>query len=911
MSIFKPTRNADFLRSRTLFFVVVLVLHLIWSIVAILDVSSRDTRRTPSHVSVAAYNLATQLICFCTISLIVYYDTRNINMNANAPRAWLSHTFFEIAVYILLTILQLAGALAYSALSPTFKCGDAVGASGCVSAFRAILVGCWTVTIIYVAFTCWFTTSVVLVARRDPAVWTSRSKTYDWEAAYGKPPSLLDDEAGGRRGASPLEVVLGPPSEKGTNKSTDGKKQATTTMQSGHQFIMFPFPSASSSSNQNSANSQQPPSRPEAKRSRTWNDYFPTRWTGPRPRLESTPHLPIQSLPPPTPFDTIPPVPALPTEPVPALVKSNHGHGGGSSIGNGSEMKVNMSTPIMEHDHEHEHEREHERERERERYFEQDLQRQMQQSPVAHSASSHHSHSRDHNRTPTNRDNRERANPSPVPDLDMNQMPVSPLDVHLNEQPKGVPEDISLSGTPYSGFRPLSIVQSLWSHRRSQTYPQAGQDHHGYFHHHRPPPPVPPIPEQYRQQASSSVQAQGQAQQKDGRKGILSIRPLKLGRGRVSVDKTMIGMPKAITLTVNGPAIDGASSVDEEDEDEEEDREDAYVGMTMTAAEATFRNWWSPEQSFALPSPSLGLPASVRSHSRGMSLDSGINNNNGVNGGVVITSPHTSYSASKYSSGLKSIGLGANGRFSVDEMGRLPSLPPRSPLGGVLEEERSATPSVQGSRKDEINVRAPAGAGSTSAKGSNGAGTRDIKGRGAEYDPNYLFPVANTISSVASRSSRYSTGAVTIPPTPPPKDKWRLPPVDLDLHPVPVPVVSVPPVVNSAPPPTSYHASTLPADLSKYNQQSQLSREPSQSSSSKKTQKQQQSPLSREPSQSHSSSSKQTQKQSQQQQQQQQQRSTPPLVRSYSARTQQTYVDSSGGEQRHPERRVRSPTGYI
>lgn len=68
MSFFKPTRNADFLRSRTLFFgtnyhvrlvaqhaniliflVVAIVLHLIWAIVAVLDVSSTDTRRTASH----------------------------------------------------------------------------------------------------------------------------------------------------------------------------------------------------------------------------------------------------------------------------------------------------------------------------------------------------------------------------------------------------------------------------------------------------------------------------------------------------------------------------------------------------------------------------------------------------------------------------------------------------------------------------------------------------------------------------------------------------------------------------------------------------------------------------------------------------------------------------------------------
>lgn len=42
---------------------------------------------------------------------------------------------------------------------------------------------------------------------------------------------------------------------------------------------------------------------------RTW--VIPALRQGPRPRLESTPHLPIQSLPPATPFGQVPPVPEI------------------------------------------------------------------------------------------------------------------------------------------------------------------------------------------------------------------------------------------------------------------------------------------------------------------------------------------------------------------------------------------------------------------------------------------------------------------------------------------------------------------------------------------------------------------------------------------------------------------------
>jgi hypothetical protein len=262
MSFFKPTRNADFLRSRTLFFVAVLVLHFIWSIVAALDVSSQDTRRTLSRVVVASYNLGIQVLSFAIISFIVYIDSKDLDKSC-----WFSHTFFEIAVYSWISLLQLAGALAYSALSPTFECGTELGGASCSAAIRAILVGSWTISLLYIMFTLWFTTSVFVAAKRDSTVWRTRSNAYDWQAGQTERQSAL------MLPPSPIDLLN---AEKKGTSSTDTKPR------------------------------------------KTW--VLPIRRQTPRPRLESTPHLPIQNLPPMTPFEPVPPIPAhlaLPRQSIP------------------------------------------------------------------------------------------------------------------------------------------------------------------------------------------------------------------------------------------------------------------------------------------------------------------------------------------------------------------------------------------------------------------------------------------------------------------------------------------------------------------------------------------------------------------------------------------------------------------
>lgn len=110
-------------------------------------------------------------------------------------------------------------------------------------------MGNWTITILYLMFVGWFTTSVVLAAKRDPTVWRSRSRTFDWEAD-GQPRLITP--------SSPLDII--------------GVEKTQTTSVS--------------------------------KPRKTW--VLPLARQGPRPRVESTPHLPIQNLPPPTPFEPVP-----------------------------------------------------------------------------------------------------------------------------------------------------------------------------------------------------------------------------------------------------------------------------------------------------------------------------------------------------------------------------------------------------------------------------------------------------------------------------------------------------------------------------------------------------------------------------------------------------------------------------
>jgi hypothetical protein len=51
---------------------------------------------------VASYNLGIQVLSFAIISFIVYIDSKDLDKSC-----WFSHTFFEIAVYSWISLLQL------------------------------------------------------------------------------------------------------------------------------------------------------------------------------------------------------------------------------------------------------------------------------------------------------------------------------------------------------------------------------------------------------------------------------------------------------------------------------------------------------------------------------------------------------------------------------------------------------------------------------------------------------------------------------------------------------------------------------------------------------------------------------------------------------------------------------------
>jgi len=57
---------------------------------------------TLKTVGIASYNLVIQPLSFIAIALIWYNDTKDVDKNS-----WFSHTFFEIAVYSLISIVQL------------------------------------------------------------------------------------------------------------------------------------------------------------------------------------------------------------------------------------------------------------------------------------------------------------------------------------------------------------------------------------------------------------------------------------------------------------------------------------------------------------------------------------------------------------------------------------------------------------------------------------------------------------------------------------------------------------------------------------------------------------------------------------------------------------------------------------
>ncbi|KAG8836539.1 hypothetical protein FRB91_008589, partial [Serendipita sp. 411] len=394
---------------------------------------------------------------------------------------WFSHVLYETYLYVVLALCQFAGALAYSALSPKFECATSVGAT-CSPASRAILVGCWAIALLYVGYSLWFTFLVVRTSKRDPTVWSRRFKSFDWDGSrssgtmsghgHGQHDALISP-------ASPLGLLT-----KGGGGGGGGEKKGISTIVMPTPPETAEIPTASSVS------------VPAPRKNSTWM-MFPTRASRPRPRLESTPHLPIQNLPPPTPYTA---VPASASAPAIGMATANATLTLQSQSPPPPLMSATSSIPPVP-----------------------PLPLQYQYQP-----------------------HQQQQQVQQVQQMQYQQDGLlSP--VHLSPVPQDVPEDISLSGTP-AALRPVSLAQSL---------------------------------------------AQKQRQM------IMSIKPLRLGLGRsggrASIDKTMIGQPKAfvdpmgVTTRRHHSFDDDYSSV----------AESKYMSMTMTAAEATFNHWWRPESSFA------------------------------------------------------------------------------------------------------------------------------------------------------------------------------------------------------------------------------------------------------------------------------------------------------------------------
>ncbi|KAG8773378.1 hypothetical protein FRC16_005396, partial [Serendipita sp. 398] len=488
---------------------VALVLHLVWSIVAALDVSSTDTRRTSSHLEIAIYNLLIQLVSLCAITSILLFDSKSTSSKSH----WFSHVLYETYLYVVLALCQFAGALAYSALSPKFECATSVGAT-CSPASRAILVGCWAIALLCkcttalsshacmhafndrlwyyanltsdVGFSLWFTFLVVRTSQRDPTVWSSRFKSFDWDGSrrgsgtmsghgHGQHDALISP-------ASPLGLLA-----KGGGGGGGGEKKGISTIVMPTPPETAEIPTASSVS------------VPAPRKNSTWM-MFPTRASRPRPRLESTPHLPIQNLPPPTPYTA---VPASASAPAIGMATANATLTLQSQSPPPPLMSATSSIPPVP-----------------------PLPLQYQYQP-----------------------HQQQQQVQQVQQVQQMQYQQDGLlsPVHLSPVPQDVPEDISLSGTP-AALRPVSLAQSL---------------------------------------------AQKQRQM------IMSIKPLRLGLGRsggrASIDKTMIGQPKAFVDPM-GAATRRHHSFDD---DYSSVAESKYMSMTMTAAEATFNHWWRPESSFA------------------------------------------------------------------------------------------------------------------------------------------------------------------------------------------------------------------------------------------------------------------------------------------------------------------------
>ncbi|KAG8808054.1 hypothetical protein FRC19_006149 [Serendipita sp. 401] len=477
-----------------------------------------------------------------------------------------------------------------------------------------------------VGYSLWFTFLVVRTSKRDPTVWSRRFKSFDWDGSrssgtmsghgHGQHDALISP-------ASPLGLLT-----KGGGGGGGGEKKGISTIVMPTPPETAEIPTASSVS------------VPAPRKNSTWM-MFPTRASRPRPRLESTPHLPIQNLPPPTPYTA---VPASASAPAIGMATANATLTLQSQSPPPPLMSATSSIPPVP-----------------------PLPLQYQYQP-----------------------HQQQQQVQQVQQMQYQQDGLlSP--VHLSPVPQDVPEDISLSGTP-AALRPVSLAQSL---------------------------------------------AQKQRQM------IMSIKPLRLGLGRsggrASIDKTMIGQPKAFVDPMGATRRHHSF-----DDDYSSVAESKYMSMTMTAAEATFNHWWRPESSFAPGGPQQ------------QQLQQG---------------PLGSRSRPQTQSPLRGVTLPGHGRSRSDE-----SQYQSSQYGYRMTLEPATANSPNHSPIGTLNTD-PHRHLSTDSKNSNNV--QFLR----PPNPKFL-----SVGGAPTVSSRYSTAthATTIPPTPPPKDRWRnLPP--------PLPVLEVQP----------------------------------------------------------------------------------------------------------------------
>lgn len=182
--------RAGFLQTRKFFFVTVVVFHAIITLVAAVDVSSYNTRRSNAHLTAAVLNFAINLFSFIAITLLALLDSI-----AQDSRWYVSQVRFEVALVLFVTTLQLVNGIAYAAFLPRFGCTELD--TTCVTVGRLVLVGSWIVTTLYMFYAAYFTAIATLAGQRVKKVWVTPTKVFAWD-----PVSLPIS-----RPSAPLEIL--------------------------------------------------------------------------------------------------------------------------------------------------------------------------------------------------------------------------------------------------------------------------------------------------------------------------------------------------------------------------------------------------------------------------------------------------------------------------------------------------------------------------------------------------------------------------------------------------------------------------------------------------------------------------------------------------------------------------------